>query len=59
VDGLKLFGALVAGFVVLLAAVVVAGFLYEALGLWATVLWGLALCAGLALLLNRRTRSAS
>jgi hypothetical protein len=59
VDGLRLFGALAAGFVALIAAVVIAGFLYEALGLWATVIWGLALCGGLALSLNRRARSAS
>jgi hypothetical protein len=36
------------------AAVIVAGFLYEALGLWATILWGVAILAGLALYGRKR-----
>jgi hypothetical protein len=59
VEGLRLFGVLVVGFVALLAAVVVAGFLDQALGLWATIIWGLA-GVGLVLLLARRhVRSGS
>jgi hypothetical protein len=36
------------------AAVIVAGFLYEALGLWATILWGVIILAGLALYGRKR-----
>lgn len=36
------------------AAVIVAGFLYAALGLWATILWGLVILAGLALYARKR-----
>jgi hypothetical protein len=32
-----------------LAAVVVAGFLYEALDIWASILWAVAIVAGLAI----------
>ena len=56
-DGLKLFGVVVAAFVALMAAVVVAGLLYEALGLWATTLWGLVLSGGLAALLYLYARA--
>jgi hypothetical protein len=45
-----LFGA----YASLLLAVVVAGFLGGALGIWAAVLWGIALLAGLALYLRQR-----
>lgn len=37
-----------------LAAVVVAGFLYAALGLWASLLWGAGIVAGLALYGRKR-----
>lgn len=36
------------------AAVIVAGFLYEALGLGATILWGVVILAGLALYARKR-----
>jgi hypothetical protein len=36
------------------AAVIVAGFLYAALGLWATILWGLLILVGLALYGRKR-----
>lgn len=45
-----LFGA----YVSLLLAVVVAGFLASAVGLWAAILWGAAVLAGLALYGRRR-----
>jgi hypothetical protein len=57
VDGIRLFVALAVGSAVLLAAVVVAGFLYEAVGLWATVIWAIALVAALAVVFSRRSRS--
>jgi hypothetical protein len=38
----------------LLLAVVVAGFLGGAVGIWAAVLWGIGLLAGLALYLRQR-----
>jgi len=43
--GLLLFGAYVA----LLAAVVVAGFLGGAVGIWASILWGAGVLAGIAI----------
>ncbi|TMK57503.1 MAG: LPXTG cell wall anchor domain-containing protein [Actinobacteria bacterium] len=42
------------GYASLLLAVVAAGFLGAAIGIWASVLWGIALLAGLALYLRRR-----
>jgi hypothetical protein len=57
VQGLRLFGVLVAAFVALLAAIVVAGFLDQALGLWATVIWGLAVVGLVFLLAGRHLRS--
>jgi len=36
------------------AAVIVAGFLYGCFGLWATILWGVAILAGLALYARKR-----
>lgn len=45
-----LFGA----YALLLLAVVVAGFLGAAIGIWASVLWGAAVLAGLALYWRRR-----
>ena len=45
-----LFGA----YASLLLAVVVAGFLGAAVGIWAAVLWGVALLAGLALYVRHR-----
>jgi hypothetical protein len=59
VEGLRLFGVLVVGFVALLAAVVVAGFLDQALGLWATAIWGLAGVGLVVLLASRHARSRS
>ena len=41
------------GYVAVLAAVVVGGFLYEALGLWATILWALFLVGAAALYVGR------
>lgn len=37
-----------------LAAVVVAGFLHAAIGLWASILWGVGVLVGLALYARRR-----
>lgn len=37
-----------------LAAVVVAGFLDGAIGIWASILWGVGILAGLALYIRRR-----
>jgi len=36
------------------AAVIVAGFLYASLGLWATILWGVVILSGLALYARKR-----
>jgi len=36
-------------YAVILVAVVVAGFLGEALGIWAAILWGVGIIAGLAI----------
>ena len=36
------------------AAVILAGFLYGRFGLWATILWGVAILAGLALYARKR-----
>ena len=38
----------------LLAAVVVAGFLGQKLGLWASILWGCALLLAIAIYVNKR-----
>jgi hypothetical protein len=38
----------------LLAAVVVAGFLAEALGIWASILWGMGILAGLTIYGRKR-----
>jgi type IV secretory pathway TrbD component len=43
-------------YVAVILAVVVAGFLGAALGIWASVLWGVALIGGLVLYLRRRSR---
>jgi len=47
---------LFAAYVTLLLAVVVAGFLASAVGVWAAILWGVAILAGLALYLRQRQR---
>jgi hypothetical protein len=58
-SGLRLFWILCLGWLGLLAAVVAGGFLYEAVGLWLSILWGLALIALLGVWLQgRRRRSA-
>jgi hypothetical protein len=55
--GFQLFGWLVLGWVALLAATVVAGFLGQAVGLWASVIWGVGFLSG-AVYFIRRRRSA-
>lgn len=47
---------LFAAYATVLAAVVVAGFLGQAVGIWASVLWGVGLLAGLALYARRRLK---
>jgi hypothetical protein len=49
---LLLFGAYTA----VILAVVIAGLFGEAVGIWASVLWGVVLLAGLVLYLRRRSR---
>lgn len=49
---LLLFGAYTA----VILAVVIAGFLGGAIGIWASVLWGAVLLGGLILYLRRRSR---
>jgi hypothetical protein len=49
---LLLFGA----YTVVILAVVIAGFLGGAVGIWASVLWGAVLLGGLVLYLRRRSR---
>jgi Flp pilus assembly protein TadB len=51
-------GLLLAAYLALLLAVVIAGFLAAAVGLWAAVLWGVVLVAGLALYVRDSRRSA-
>jgi LPXTG-motif cell wall-anchored protein len=46
------------GNALLLAAVVVAGFLYQAVGLWAAILWGIAVVALCGYLIRRKRRQA-
>lgn len=41
-------------YVAILAAVVVAGFLGAALGIWASILWGVAIVAGFAVYRQKR-----
>jgi hypothetical protein len=52
---LLLFGAYVA----LLAAVVVAGFLGGAVGIWASVIWGVGVLAGIVVYARRRHARAA
>jgi MFS-type transporter involved in bile tolerance (Atg22 family) len=59
VEGLRLFGVLAVCFVALLAAIVIAGFLDQALGLSATVIWGLAVIGLIFLLASRDAQSSS
>jgi hypothetical protein len=51
-------GLLLAAYICLLLAVVAAGFLAAAVGVWAAVLWGAALIAGLALYVRKRRQPA-
>ena len=50
---------LLAAYLGLILAVVVAGFLGAALGLWASVLWGAAVLAGLTFSVRRRLQRRS
>jgi Flp pilus assembly protein TadB len=53
-------GVLFLAYTALILAVVIAGFLGAAVGIWASVLWGAAVLAGLALYVRqRRQRSGS
>jgi hypothetical protein len=46
-------------YVAVMVAVIVAGFLAEALGIWASILWGVGVLAGIAVYARRRhTRTA-
>ena len=47
-------GLLFLAYTALLLAVVVAGFLGAAVGIWASVLWGVAVLAGIALYMRQR-----
>jgi hypothetical protein len=58
-EGLRLFGLVAVALIALLAGTVIAGFLYEALGLWATVIYGLALVVAVGVFSSRRTRQTS
>jgi hypothetical protein len=49
-------GLILALYVALLLAVVVAGFLGGAVGIWAAVLWGAVVLGGLVLYARRRPR---
>jgi hypothetical protein len=46
---------LLGAYIGLLLAVIAAGFLAAAVGVWAAILWGAALIAGLALYLRKRS----
>jgi len=46
------------GYLAVILAMIIAGFLGAAVGIWASVLWGVAVIAGLALYLRRRTRQS-
>lgn len=47
-------GLLFLAYTALLLAVVIAGFLGSAIGIWASVLWGAAVLAGVALYVRQR-----
>lgn len=49
---------LFAAYTAVLAAVVVAGFLGQAVGIWASVLWGMGVLAGLAFYWRKRLTQA-
>jgi amino acid permease len=55
---LRLFGLLLLGYAALIAATVAAGFLGEAVGLWARIAWGLAIVVLVVYLVWRRRRSS-
>jgi hypothetical protein len=44
------------GYLAVILALIVAGFLGATIGIWASVLWGVALIGGLGFYLRRRTR---
>lgn len=47
---------LVGAYAAVILALIVAGFLGAAIGIWASVLWGVALVGGLVFYLRRRSR---
>jgi hypothetical protein len=49
-------GLLLGAYIALLLAVVVAGFLGAAVGIWASILWGSAVLAGLAFYARQRSQ---
>jgi len=49
-------GLLFASYAGLLLAVVIAGYLGGAIGIWASILWGAAVIGGVALYVRRRDR---
>jgi hypothetical protein len=51
-------GLLFAAYVSLLLAVIAAGFLAGAVGIWAAILWGAAILIGLALYRRKRIQQA-
>jgi hypothetical protein len=52
--GMQMFGWLVLGWIALIAATVVAGFLGQAGGLWAAVIWAIAFLWGAVYFVWRR-----
>jgi hypothetical protein len=57
-DPLRPAKVLLIGWPALLVAVVIAGFLAGALGLWAAILWAVVLVAGIGILIRRRAGRA-
>lgn len=51
-------GLLLGAYAALLLAVVVAGFLGAAVGIWASILWGLAILAGIVLYGRQRSQGS-
>lgn len=52
-------GKLFLAYAGVIAATVVVGFLYQAVGLWAAICWGIVVVAGIAYWVSRRMRSQS